>query len=413
PDAVLAGARARLERAARPGLRRVLNGTGVVLHTNLGRAPLGPDALERIRATGGGYVNLEYRLDAGTRGDRHDHCRDLLRSLTGSEDALVVNNTAAAVALTVAALAPGREVVVARGELVEIGGSFRLPEIVAAAGGTLREVGTTNRTRIADYRAATGPRTGLYLKVHPSNFRIEGFTQDASLVDLVALGRETGVLVAHDLGSGLLLPAAGGETADAPSPASSRAAGADLTMWSGDKLLGGPQAGILHGSAAAVTRLRAHPLLRALRVGRLTLAALEATLQLYLDPRRARARIPALAALEESVESVRERAEALRRALPEDVRRRAAVADLAALPGAGSLPGREIPSAGLRISGPATRLEAACRAATPPLIGRIRDGAFCVDARTLRGEDAALAAEVLARALRAVPAEGPERRGDA
>ena len=281
----------RLEAADQPVLRPLLNGTGVVLHTNLGRAPLPQEALAAIDRVASGYSNLEYELTAGTRGSRHSHCAHVLRELTGSEAAIVVNNNAAAVALVVNEFALGRQVVVSRGELVEIGGSFRIPDIVTRSGAELVEVGTTNRTRIQDYRQALGPDTGLILKVHPSNYRITGFVAEVELTELVDLGREFGVPVANDLGSGLLLgqPAellsrSESQISDEPLPTEAVAAGADPITWSGDKLLGGPQAGIIHGSARTVERLRANALLRALRVDKLTLAALEATLRLYRKP---------------------------------------------------------------------------------------------------------------------------------
>ena len=277
----LAAARSLLRHRSRPGLRRVLNGTGVVLHTNLGRAPLAREALDALVSVGLGYSNLEFDLSTGSRGSRDSHCVERLRRLTGSEDALVVNNTAAALVLAVSSLSRGRQVVVSRGELVEIGGSFRLPALVSAAGGILVEVGTTNRTRASDFREALGPETGMLLKVHPSNFRIEGFTEEVGLADLVALGRGAGVPVVHDLGSGLLDLALAPQLPPEPVPAGSVQAGADLVLWSGDKLLGGPQAGIIHGRAEWVSRLRRSPLLRALRVDKLTLAALEATLILH------------------------------------------------------------------------------------------------------------------------------------
>jgi L-seryl-tRNA(Ser) seleniumtransferase len=279
------GTAARLRAAMRPSLVRVINASGVIVHTNLGRAPLSQAALDRVRDVAGGYTNLEYDLAAGTRGRRDAHAEKLVARLSGAEAAVVVNNNAAATMLLLAALAPGREVIISRGELVEIGGGFRVPDVMAQSGAILREVGTTNRTRVADYAAAIGDRTGLILRVHPSNFKVIGFTERPALDDLVALGRRFDIPVAEDLGSGWLggfdranLPAS---LRDEPIVAESIAAGADVVCFSGDKLLGGPQAGILAGTRAALDRIRRHPLMRALRVDKLTYAALEATLEEY------------------------------------------------------------------------------------------------------------------------------------
>ncbi len=398
-ERILADARRLLTLHARPGLRPVLNGTGVVLHTGLGRAPLARVALDNLLSVARGYSNLEHDLARNVRGDRTEHCSRRIRKLTGSEDALVVNNAAAAVALAVNCLADRRQVIVARGELVEIGGSFRVPEIVRAAGGELVEVGTTNRTRPGDYRDAIGPQTGLLLKVHPSNYRIEGFTEETTLSDLVSIGREAGVPVAYDLGSGLLLPERLPGLSAGPDPTASAAAGADLVIWSGDKLFGGPQAGIIHGRVEWVSRLRQSPLLRAFRIDKLTLAALEATLALYDDPERAMGEVPALARLSESADSVRARAEEARESLDTSARERVRVVRLTSLVGGGTCPGVELPSAGWQLTGSAAWLDAALRAADPPLVGRIVDEAFVVDFRTLApGEDASAAA-VIGRVL--------------
>ena len=275
----------------------MINATGVVLHTNLGRAPLAAAALARVTEIAGGYSNLEYDLASGERGHRHLHAERLIAAATGAEAALVVNNNAAAVLLTLAALAASREVVVSRGELVEIGGGFRVPEILAQSGATLREVGTTNRTRVNDYAAATSARTALFLRVHPSNFRIEGFTERPALPDLVALARRLNVPLVEDLGSGWLgAPGEVDALADEPSVAASLAAGADVVTFSGDKLLGGPQAGIIAGRRSLVDRIARHPLMRAVRADKLAYAALEATLVLWLSEGR-RHEIPAYAML--------------------------------------------------------------------------------------------------------------------
>lgn len=399
-ERILSAAEAWLEERGRPSLDRVLNGTGVVLHTNLGRAPLGEAALEAMERVGRGYSNLEYDLEAGERGSRYEHCTELLRELTGAEAALVVNNNAAAVALAVNEMAGGAEVVVSRGELVEIGGSFRVPDIVARSGARLREIGTTNRTRLQDYRRAIGANTGLLLKVHPSNYRVEGFVESVELADLVALGREAGVPVVHDLGSGLLRPELLPGFPTEPSPGDSVEAGADLVTWSGDKLLGGPQAGVVVGRGEAVERLRRNPLLRAFRVDKTTLAALEATLRVYRDPARAVREIPALRMLAEDVASVRERALRARESLDPDVYARVAVRDMPALVGGGSFPGFELPSAGWEVTEvDVDALDAACRSARPPLVGRVREGTYRVDFRTILPGEEAMVRDVLTIAL--------------
>ena len=399
---IVSAAEAFLARLDRRGLRPVLNGTGVVLHTNLGRAPLSDAALKNVLAVGRGYSNLELDLERGERGNRYEHCSGWIRKLTGSEDALVVNNTAAAIALTVNRLADRKQVIVARGELVEIGGSFRLPEVVRASGGVLVEVGTTNRTRPEDYRGAIGQQTALLLKVHPSNYRIEGFTEQTDLSDLVRIGREAGIPVAHDLGSGLLMPGLAPLLPEEPTPARSVSAGADLVMWSGDKLLGGPQAGIIHGRAEWIAELRRSAMLRAFRVDKLTLAALEATLALYANPDRAAVEIPVLARLAESAESVAARAERLWSRLGSAQRDLIQVVDMVSLVGGGTFPGVELPSAGWRIVGSSRKVEAACRASDPPLIGRIEDDSFIVDFRTLiPAEDDEVAAGLIGRVLAA------------
>jgi L-seryl-tRNA(Ser) seleniumtransferase len=382
-ESLLAAAWLELESRARPSLRRVLNGTGVVLHTNLGRAPLSLAAAAAVHEIAVGYSNLEYDLDLGRRGNRFTHCATLLCELTGAEAAMVVNNNAAAVALVINELASGREVIVSRGELVEIGGSFRLPDVVARSGGRLREVGTTNRTRAEDVRAAIGSDTGILLKVHPSNYKQEGFVSEVALDDLVAIGREAGVPVVHDLGSGLLLPSVLPGFPPEPSPADSVRAGADVVTWSGDKLLGGPQAGIIHGSVEVVARLRANPLSRAVRVDKLGLAALEVTLRAYMDPETAAQHVPALAMLVESAASVRSRAETAMQHVRGEARRAVTVRSMASLVGGGSYPGWSIESAGWAVEGSAAWLDEAFRALSPPLIGRSEDGAFLIDFRTI------------------------------
>ena len=380
PDAIAADAGARLAATDRGSLRPVVNATGVVIHTNLGRAPLSARALERVTAVARGYSTLEYDLAAGSRGSRAVHAEQLLIALTGAEAAVVVNNNAAAMMLMLAALARGREVLISRGELVEIGGGFRVPDVMAQSGAALREVGTTNRTRVADYTAAAGPKTALFLRVHPSNFRIEGFTERPSLADLVAAGRRCGVPVAEDLGSGNLDAASPWE----PTVQASLAAGVDLVSISGDKLLGGPQAGIVLGTTVLIGRLRAHPLMRALRVDKLTYAALEGTL---LDhwAGRAHSDVPVLRMLHAPLEAVRARA----LALAAEIGSRgwtATVIDGESTIGGGSAPGVTVPTVLVRVAWPgssADRLESWLRTLDPPVIARIHDDSVVLDLRTV------------------------------
>ena len=338
-----AAAADHLERAFRSSLRRVINATGVVLHTNLGRAPLPAGAIERIGEVATGYSTLEYDLAAGGRGRRDVHAEGLLCRLTGAEAAVVVNNNAAATLIILAALAAGREVVVSRGELVEIGGGFRVPDVMAQSGALLREVGTTNKTRLSDYAAAIGDRTAVILRVHPSNFRIEGFTERPALADLVALGAKLNVPVVEDLGSGHLgtLPDHPLDAAE-PSVRSSVAAGLAICCFSGDKLLGGPQAGIIVGRKAHVDAIRRHPLMRAVRVDKLTYAALEATLAEYAAGRGSVA-IPIQRMLTMDAEAIRARAEALAGAINRAAGWKAAVVKGLSAVGGGSAPGVDLP----------------------------------------------------------------------
>ena len=389
-DAIIADAGTRLLAATRGSLRPVINATGVVVHTNLGRAPLSPRALERVTTVARGYATLEYDLTTGSRGSRSVHAEHLLTTLTGAEAALVVNNNAAAMMLILAGLARGREVLISRGELVEIGGGFRVPDVMAQSGALLREVGTTNRTRVSDYTAAASPKTALFLRVHPSNFRIEGFTERPALAELVAAGRACGVPVAEDLGSGNLDAASPWE----PTVQASLAAGVDLVSISGDKLLGGPQAGIVLGTKGLIDRLRAHPLMRALRVDKLTYAALEGTL---LDhwAGRAHAEVPVLRMLHAPLDAVRARAVALAGALATRGWTTAVVEGESAI-GGGSAPGVAVPTALVRLAWPgwsADRLEAWLRAPEVPVIARILDDAVVLDLRTVDpADDASLAA---------------------
>jgi L-seryl-tRNA(Ser) seleniumtransferase len=360
------------ERA--PRLRRVLNATGVIVHTNLGRTPPAEEALDRARDVATGYSNLEYDVGVGARGSRQDHIAPILRRLTGAEAALVVNNNAAAVLLALAALAEGRQVLVSRGELIEIGDGFRIPDVLTRSGARLHEVGTTNRTRAADYERAIGPETALLLRVHQSNFRVVGFTEQPRLEELVRVGRAHGLPVIDDLGSGVLV-----ELEGEPSAKDALEAGADLVCFSGDKLLGGPQAGIVIGRAELVERLRRHPLQRALRADKLTLAALEATLALYLDPERALERLPVLRMLREDAETVRARAERLAAVIGGEVE------ETVARVGGGALPLAELPSFACAVE---EQLAARLRVHDPPVIGIVRDGRCLLDCRTLSDTDA-------------------------
>ncbi len=363
-----------LEAARTPSLRRALNATGVIVHTNLGRAPLAEAALARALEVGRGYSNLELDLSSGTRGSRQDHVAAILRRLTGAEGALVVNNNAAAVMLALAALAEGREVLVSRGELIEIGDGFRIPDVLARSGAVLREVGTTNRTRAADYERAIGPETAVLLRVHQSNFRVVGFAEQPSVKELAAVARRHGLPLVDDLGSGVLV-----HLEDEPSAKESLAVGADLVCFSGDKLLGGPQAGIVVGRADLVEALRRHPLQRALRADKLTLAALEGTLGLYLDPARALREVPVLRMLNEPPEAVRARAGRLAAAVGGEVE------ETVGRVGGGALPLSELPSYACAVE---EELAPKLRETDPPVIGILRDGRLLLDCRTLDDEEA-------------------------
>jgi L-seryl-tRNA(Ser) seleniumtransferase len=383
PGDLAARLREELADARRPRLRRVLNATGVVVHTNLGRAPLAKEAVERVTEVARGYSNLEYDLADGARGSRQDHVAAILRRLTGAEAALVVNNNAAAVLLALAALAEGRDVVVSRGELIEIGDGFRIPDVLARSGARLVEVGTTNRTRAADYERAIGPETAVVLRVHQSNFRVVGFEERPRLGEVAAVARSHGLPLVDDLGSGhvsasnkLLL----GQ--EEPTARESLAAGADLVCFSGDKLLGGPQAGIALGRAELVERLRRHPLQRALRIDKLSLAALEGTLLLHLE---APERIPVLRTLAQRTEAVRERAERLAAATGGEVE------ETVGRVGGGALPLAELPSFACALE---ESLAAPLRAGDPPVVGVVRDGRLLLDCLTLTDEEAEEAARL-------------------
>ena len=399
-DVLRAGRTATIEAAdevgamatelARPALRNVINATGVVLHTNLGRAPLAAAARAAIDEVAGGYSNLEYDIARGERGSRHDHLRSVLRELTGAEDAIVVNNNAAAMVLGLAALASGKEIVVSRGELIEIGGSFRLPEILALSRGTLVEVGTTNKTHAKDYEQAIGPVTGLLLKVHRSNFAIVGFTSEVLPEQVVAIGRARGIATMIDLGSGMFIDRATqqrwGLPAE-PTVAEAVASGVDVVTFSGDKLLGGPQAGILVGRAAAVARARAHPLMRALRPDKLTLAGLAATLAVYRDG-RATEDVPIVHMIARTRDELRASAVALAAAIGDVAGLTIEVEPCTSTVGGGAMPTAELPSFAVTLRGRnADELDRTVAWGTSvPVIGRLEAGKLWLDVRTI-GDD--------------------------
>lgn len=398
-EVLLEQARASLDAAAQPSLRPVFNLSGTVLHTNLGRAPLPRAALEAIQRVAGIANNLEFELASGRRGDRDAHVESALCKLTGAEAATVVNNNAAAVLLVLASLARRREVLVSRGELVEIGGSFRIPEVMTAAGARLREVGTTNRVHLRDYADALGSASALIMKIHPSNYRIEGFTAGVAEPALAALARENDVPFVVDLGSGTFLDFETIGLPHEPTVQETLAHGADLVTFSGDKLLGGPQAGIIAGRADLVRRIKKNPMMRALRVDKLILGALEAVLRLYADPRRAQREIPALRLLSRPRAEMEAAAQRLLPAVAAAVEPLATVEvlDCASQIGSGALPVDLLPSVALALRPQRARgktleaLAAAFRALPQPVIGRLHQGALWLDLRCLEDEAGFLA----------------------
>lgn len=404
----------QLADAGRPSLRGVINATGVVLHTNLGRAPLAEGARQAM-LDAADYVTLEYDPETGSRGSRHDHCVGLLRDLTGAEAALVVNNNAAAVVLALNTLADGRDALISRGELVEIGGSFRIPEIMERSGARMREVGSTNRTHLQDYRDGLSGDVAMILKVHRSNFRVEGFTKDVDTSDLADLAREAGVPLVHDLGSGALI-----DFTDLGLPAETTAgealrSGAEVVTLSGDKLLGGPQAGIILGRTELLGRMQANPLYRALRCDKLTLAALAATLGLYRDG-RALAEIPVLRMLAAAPAALRERAEALVRALMRDGVDAVAVEAEGAV-GGGAYPGVALPGTAVAVACPrgADALARRLREGDPAVVGRVREDRLLLDPRTVPPQRDGAVVRAVVEAMRAeaevAAGASPERDG--
>ncbi len=388
-EAIAGRVRRHLDRPG--GLRRVINATGILLHTGLGRAPLAREAIEAIAETAGGYANLEFDLDSGDRGRRTDGVEAQLRAITGAEAAAVVNNNAAATILALKAVAGGRDVVVSRGQLVEIGGSFRLPEIFEVSGARLREVGTTNITRLSDYARAIGPETGALLRVHTGNYRVVGFTESVPVADLARLAHERGLPLIDDIGSGALADDAPPGLSDEPNAARSIAAGADLVLFSGDKLLGGPQCGVLVGRTDPIRAIQADPLARAMRVDKLTIAALEATLRLV---REAPGSIPFWRMLMADLDGLQRRAESLARRIETELQRPARAVTTSAHVGGGSVPADAIPSWGVRLDGgdpgPA-ELARRLRMGRPAAVGRVKADALWLDLRAVDpDEDGAL-----------------------
>ena len=381
-----------LSRMLSPNLRRLVNATGVVIHTNLGRSLLAEDALAHLTDIAGNYSNLEFDLETGRRGSRYSIVESILCKLTGAEAAMVVNNNAAGVLLCLDTVARGREAVVSRGELVKIGGSFRIPDVMAKSGALLREVGATNRTHPEDYRNAIGSNTGLLLKVHTSNFQVVGFTAAVGLKELVDIGRQYHIPVMEDLGSGTLIDFSRYGLTMEPTVQASVAAGADLITFSGDKLLGGPQAGIILGKEEMLRRLKENPLTRALRIDKLTLAALESTLRLYLDEKKATAAIPTLRMLTLSEAQIAEKADRLAEQLRhlDDGRLEIRVLKRYGKAGGGSLPLLDLPGRCLAVGiqgVSATALEKAMRKFSPPIIGRIEADMFLLDLRTVKDDE--------------------------
>ena len=372
--------------ASRRSLRPVFNATGVILHTNLGRAPLPRSAVDAIVSIAEGYTNLEYDIEQGARGSRYVHCVSLLRELTGAEDAIVVNNCASALVLSLSALARDREVIVSRGELVEIGGSFRVPDIMARSGATLVEVGTTNRTHLEDYRRAITSRTGVIAKIHRSNFTLSGFVSDVAVSQLRPVAAEHGIPIVHDLGSGLMMDLSGFDLSGETTAPAALAAGAAVVLMSGDKLLGGPQAGIVVGERHAIARMRQDPFARAMRVDKMTIAALTATLELYRDPSTALREIPTLAMLTGAAAGVRARCERTAGLLRE-AGIAVEVVESTASAGGGAFPSVDIPSFAISPAGEAADLERRLRLADIAVVGRIADDRLLLDMRSIPERD--------------------------
>jgi L-seryl-tRNA(Ser) seleniumtransferase len=382
----------KIEKLIERRLKPVINATGVVIHTNLGRAPLPPEVLNNIMDVAMGYSNLEYNIEEGRRGERYDHIRWILKDITGAEDAVVVNNNTAAVLLCLSAIAKGREVIVSRGELIEIGGAFRIPDVMLQSGALLKEVGTTNKTNSRDYEDAVGEQTALLLKVHQSNYKVIGFTEDVSVGELVGLGKRKGVPVMFDLGSGCFTDLRPYGIYDEPVVHEVVGKGVDIVTFSGDKLLGGPQAGIIVGRKKLIERIAKHPLTRAVRIDKLTLAALEATLLCHADPEKAREKIPVLKTLLQGDEVIRRRARKIQLLIKRDVRNAlVSIEKDESQAGGGSLPGVYLPTyvVTLKVKGMSALLveQRLRRGAAIAVITRIRAGSVIIDARTIRDSE--------------------------
>ena len=401
-EEILERIKSDIKKASLRNLRKVINGTGIILHTNLGRAKLGQKAIEAVVEAAGNYSTLEYDVESGSRGSRYDHVNELIEKRTGAESCLVVNNNAAAVLLILSTMTKGKEVVISRGELVEIGGSFRVPDIMEQSGSVLVEVGTTNKTHISDYERAIRPEiTGALLKVHTSNFRIMGFTQEVSLEEMVELGHLHGVPVIHDLGSGSMVDLEQYGIKDEPSVAQSMSAGADVVSFSGDKLFGGPQAGIIIGRKVYIDAMKKNPLTRAFRIDKMTLAALEATLRLYLDPMEAETQIPTISMLAKTSDDLREKAEQLCKKIREKVDPsycHLQVVEEVGQVGGGSVPTQLLDTWAVAISSentPATFIELKMRENDIPIIGRISKDRYLLDVRTIEEKDFEIVAACL------------------
>ena len=390
--AVVTGVKDLVRQAQSLNLRETVNATGIVIHTNLGRSLLAETAIEHLCAVGRRYSNLEFDLDKGRRGSRYANVEDLICEISGAESAMVVNNCAGAVLLALETMAAGKKVIVSRGELVEIGGSFRIPDVMAKSGGILCEVGTTNRTHLRDYENAIDEQTALLLKVHKSNYSVVGFSAEVSLKDLVALGRKHQVPVMEDLGSGTFIDFSRYGLLKEPTVQESVSAGVDIITFSGDKLLGGPQAGLVVGKKACIDRIKKNPITRALRIDKLTLAALESTLRLYRDEEKAVQAIPTLRMMLQPIATLEEKAGRLKKMLEGAGHSRLTIAslDLVSRPGGGSLPLLELPSKGLGIGIvglSANAIEKSLRLSSPPIIGRIEDDMYVMDMRTLQDDE--------------------------
>lgn len=403
PENMARNIEATIERLAAFSLKPVINATGIVLHTNLGRSVLSEKALENIIRVAGGYSNLEYDLAAGKRGQRFSHITRLLREITGAEGGIAVNNNAAAVFLCLNALAKGKEVIVSRGELVEIGGSFRIPDVMVSSGAILREVGTTNKTHLYDYENAINENTALILKVHQSNYRMSGFTEDVSIDSLVSLGKKRDIPVMYDLGSGCLIDLKPYGLYSEPSVQEIVRSGADIVTFSGDKLLGGPQAGLIVGRQNFIERVKGNPVARAVRIDKLTLSALEATLFEYVDNEKAKDAIPVLRMLLEDIESIKTRTKKIAGLIKRHVKN-ASIEIMAdsSQAGGGALPGKDFPTYTVSVRPEhisVNELEERLRKGDPPVIARVREGALLLDVRTISDKDAVIVADRVRTAL--------------